>query len=180
MFSFQFCFSGGSSKGFCQKTPNFTLRNQSGDLIALEQVLNKTKAKLVVLSIFQTTCAPCIEEINYLIEFQKISSKSKEKIFDLVLIDSKEERSVTLEFINKHAFTDLLVLSDPYGKIDPFFDLKVIPKLVVLDRLGTLIYSKDGKELSELRLSDKLGTNIEELAYAHLCKNERSKNAKHK
>lgn len=153
----------------CNKIPGFSLRNQYGDLISLDQILKTSKSKLILISFYQTTCTPCIEEIRYLIDTLKKNSELEVKLFDLILIDSKEERNVTFDFLKNNNLEKEMVLNDPYGKLDEMFNLKLIPKIVILDHLGRIIFSKEGKALSELRSTNKLGPLIKKIGLYNPC-----------
>ncbi len=55
-----------SAQNICTTAKNFELRDQLGDLTSLNRIVKSTKNKLILLNIFQTTCGPCLEEIEYL------------------------------------------------------------------------------------------------------------------
>ena len=159
----------------CKKAHTFALRNQVGELVSLEQLISSSKSKLIVLSFFQTTCPPCIEEIKYLQNLRKTKSLET-PLFDLILVDSKEDRSVTFDFIKNNNLEKEIVLNDPYGKLDGLFNVRLIPKIVVLDRLGRIIESKEGKELSELREANKLSQLINTFGLSNPCNTKEGKN----
>lgn len=152
-----FLFLGFNSFG-CDKAPDFKLRNQEGDLVSLNDILKRNHKDLIFLSIFQTTCLPCIAEITALNKIQK--EKASEANFELVLLDSKESREETFEFMNKHSFAAFEVLSDPFGKLDKDYKISTIPKLLAISKSGEIIKEFEGKELSDLRKNEKFEETI--------------------
>ena len=144
------------AKDLCKVAPEFSLRNQEGTFVGLNDLLIDSNGKLIVLSIFQTTCVPCVEEIKYLQRLKKDEVNKINGRFKIVLIDSNEDRKTTREFLLKNNFIEELVLNDPFGKLDKIYQLITIPKLIIIDAKKNIIFSKEGAELSKLRLSDEL------------------------
>jgi len=149
----------------CPLAHDFSLRDQSGDQIDLKQILKNNHKKIIILSIFQTTCAPCMEEILFL------NSIKDKYSFELYIIDSKEDRNTTFLFLKKHNYDWKNILNDPNGKLDSLFDITAIPKMIILNENGNILISKDGKEIYDLRKTGKLETLIEKYATKPNCEN---------
>jgi thiol-disulfide isomerase/thioredoxin len=157
-------------KSECLPARDFQLRDQSGDLVSLQKIVKSSKNNIILISVFQTTCAPCINEIKYLLDLKQKNEKLGLSNFDLVLIDSKEERSQTFDFLRKNNFKIDTVLNDPNGKLDSLYKISSIPKLIIVDNKANLLTTKDGRELYSLRESGELEKIIMKMAKLESCK----------
>ena len=152
-----------SSAFACSQAPAISLRNQEADLITLSHLIQRSKNNIILLSIFQVSCAPCEAEIRYLLDLKNKKMKANQPSFDLVLIDSKESREDTYKFLDKNNFEPDEALSDLYGSLDGPYKIKAFPRLIVINTKGMLIRDFSGNELYELRSSDKLAEAIDAL-----------------
>ena len=100
---------------------------------------NKTKY-VVVMSFFATWCAPCKKEIPYLEKLKKEYAADKIKFF---LIDVGEEREVLDSFLKKNSIS-LTVLHDRYQQTAEKFGATSLPRLIVIDKEGTISLIKKG------------------------------------
>jgi peroxiredoxin len=62
-------------KSECLPARDFQLRDQSGDLVSLQKIVKSSKNNIILISVFQTTCAPCINEIKYLLDLKQKNEK---------------------------------------------------------------------------------------------------------
>jgi len=100
---------------------------------------NKTKY-VVVMSFFATWCAPCKREISYLQKLKKEYAAHKIKFF---LIDVGEEREVLDRFLGENDIS-LTVLHDRYQQTAGKFGATSLPRLIVIDKEGTISLIKKG------------------------------------
>lgn len=113
--------------------------------------INKTK-HVVVLSFFATWCGPCIKEIPYV---EKLMEEYKGKPIRFYLIDVGEDPALVRPFIKKYNIK-LPVLVDRYMKTSEKYGANSLPRLVVIDKNGTVIKLRRGftegtQFLSEMR-----------------------------
>ena len=123
----------------CNQAKDFSLRDQDGNIVSLMGIIKKSKYKLILVSIFQTTCPPCIEEINALTKIRDANKLAGVENFELVLIDSKESRNTTFDFLIKNKISANIVLNDPNGKLDSLYNITSIPMLLAFDRDGAIL-----------------------------------------
>jgi thiol-disulfide isomerase/thioredoxin len=128
------------------------LRDYSGQKLR-KPWKNKTKY-VIVLSFFATWCAPCKREIPYLEKLQTEFSGKEVKFF---LVDVGEERDVLDGFLEKNKIP-LTILHDRYQQTAEKFGATSLPRLIVIDKEGTVQLIKKGfkdgdsfmKEMSDL------------------------------
>lgn len=154
----------------CPKAADFKLRDQAGTLTSLNDIIKNSEKELIVLSVFQTTCVPCVEEIKYIQNIKRSRLSEGKKDFQFVLIDSNEDRQTTHDFLAKNHIDETVVLSDPNGKLDKLYDLTVIPKIIVIDSDKNIILQKEGTELSKLRASNQLADILIDSYSKRTCK----------
>lgn len=157
---FNFCFASE-----CEKAKEFSLRNSEADLVTLDLIRQENSDSFIFISFFQTTCVPCISEIKHLMEFIQ-----SHKRFKLVLVNFKEDKSLVPKFILNHDFKYDYLLFDPYGQLDVSYNVKNIPRLIVIDKSNIIRASFFGKEIKELIDQGRLGEKFLKLANINNCK----------
>jgi len=136
-------------------SPNFSF-NLSKDKVAS---LSDYKGKIVVLDFFATWCPPCRMELPRVQKEIWEQYKANPK-FALFAFDREENWDKVLPFKQKNHFTFPMV-PDMGRVIFSLYAAQSIPRLVVLDEKGLIIYQSIGyteKDFSELLalLSSKL------------------------
>jgi len=114
------------------------LRDYSGQKLR-KPWKNKTKY-VVVMSFFATWCAPCKREIPHL---EKLKTEFSDKKVKFFLIDVGEEREVLDGFLKKNKIS-LTVLHDRYQQTAEKFGATSLPRLIVIDKQGTIQLIKKG------------------------------------
>ncbi len=114
------------------------LRDYSGEKLR-KPWKNKTKYA-IVMSFFATWCAPCKKEIPYL---EKLKTEFADKKIKFFLIDVGEEREKLDGFLEKNKVS-LTVLHDRYQQTAEKFGAKSLPRLIVIDKHGTIKLIKKG------------------------------------
>ncbi len=94
--------------------------------------LSKLRGKIVVLNLWATNCAPCVEELPSLLALQR-------KMPDLavVAVSWDEDPAVYQHFLDIH-HVDLLTVRDPDQKVATLYGTKLIPETYIIDRQGNL------------------------------------------
>jgi len=136
-------------------SPNFSF-NISKDKVAS---ISDYKGKIVVLDFFATWCPPCRMELPRVQKeiWEKYEANPK---FALFAFDREENWDKVLPFQQKNHFTFPMV-PDMGRVIFSLYASQSIPRLIVLDEKGKIIYQSIGyteKDFSELLalLADRL------------------------
>lgn len=164
LLSFFLFLSVSASVKVCEEAPNFSLRDMNGEMTALKKIVENNPHPLTLISFFQTTCVPCIQEI------QQILALKDEKKFELVLVGSKETREPVQKFLEKFNFEVKTVLTDPNGKLDVNYKISSIPILIVLNKQGVVLSDLRGQSLSVLREKMVFKDFIENQLVSDKCK----------
>ena len=94
--------------------------------------LSKLRGRIVVLNLWATWCAPCIEELPSLLEMQRRLPQ-----VTVVAISRDEDPDTYQRFLAKH-HVDLLTVRDPSLKVNTTYGTVQIPETYVIDRQGIL------------------------------------------
>jgi cytochrome c biogenesis protein CcmG, thiol:disulfide interchange protein DsbE len=94
--------------------------------------LSKLRGRVVVLNLWATWCAPCIEELPSLLALQK-----KMPDLAIVAVSRDEDPDAYRHFLVQH-HVDLLTVRDPSLKVDNLYGTVQIPETYVIDRQGIL------------------------------------------
>jgi peroxiredoxin len=142
-----------------QQTDTTTI-NKTGDIAPIfsfyidkgtKANLADYKGKIVVLDFFATWCPPCREELPRVQKeiWEKYKNDPK---FALLAFDRQEDWDKVLPFKQNNQFT-FLMLPDADRKIFALYATQSIPRTIVLDESGRIIYQSigyDKKDFSEL------------------------------
>ncbi len=94
--------------------------------------LSKFRGRVVVLNLWATWCAPCIEELPSLLALQR-----KMPDLAIVAVSRDEDPDAYRHFLVQH-HVDLLTVRDPSLKVDTLYGTVQIPETYVIDRQGVL------------------------------------------
>ncbi len=139
-------FSVISINYFSRNAPTFYARTLDGEKFFLSDELKKQKP--ILLSFFATWCGPCRIEIPVL---NKIKDEHPGISFYLVDVSNLEQGGVKLtedpdevrKMIESMNVT-MTVLMDKYGVAAESYGALELPKTVVIDRGGEIVYEKTG------------------------------------
>lgn len=123
--------------------PNFTF-NLAKDKTA---TLADYKGKLVLIDFWATWCPPCREELPHVQKeiWEKYGSNPK---FALFAFDREEGWDKTLLFKQQNKYT-FPMIPDLNRKIFSLFATQYIPRLVLIDEGGKIIYQSMGYDQAE-------------------------------
>lgn len=109
---------------------NFKLNNLEGKEISL----NDFKGKNVLLNFWNSSCPPCIEEME---EFQKIHDEFKDENLEIVTINVGEDEEVVRKIFeeNKYAFECLL---DKENKVTYEYNITSVPTTYTINKNGEI------------------------------------------
>jgi cytochrome c biogenesis protein CcmG/thiol:disulfide interchange protein DsbE len=118
----------GSHPGNIDKpAPQFVLRDgtQMVDL-------SKLRGRVVVLNLWATWCAPCIEELPSLLALQKQMPN-----LAIVAVSMDQDPDVYHQFLIRH-HVDLITVRDQDQRVNALYGTAQIPETYIIDRKGML------------------------------------------
>lgn len=92
----------------------------------------KLKGKVVVLNLWATWCAPCVEELPSLLALQQ-----KMPGIDVVAVSTDQDDTVYRKFLVKHN-VDVLTVRDADQKVNQMYGTVMIPETYIIDRNGVI------------------------------------------
>lgn len=128
------------------KAPLFSVTTLNGETFDLAQL----KGKVIYLNFFATWCGPCLKELPYVED--KIWKSIKNDDFVMLVIGREHSNEELQKFRKQKSFT-FPMAADPERKIYSQFAEQNIPRNVIIDKTGKVIYSKHGfteKEFDEM------------------------------
>ena len=111
--------------------------------------LAKLRGRVVVLNLWATYCAPCVEELPSLLALQQQMPG-----IAVVAVSTDQDDGVYRRFLVKH-HVDVLTVRDADQKVNAMYGTVLIPETYVIDRDGVIrrkfIGAQDwtGKEIGE-------------------------------
>lgn len=94
--------------------------------------MSKLRGKVVVLSLWATWCATCVEELPSLVQMtQQMPGVT------VVAVSLDEDDAVYRKFLTDHGITFASV-RDPSGRVNAMYGTVQIPETYVIDRQGVL------------------------------------------
>jgi cytochrome c biogenesis protein CcmG/thiol:disulfide interchange protein DsbE len=94
--------------------------------------LSKLRGHVVVLNLWATWCAPCIEELPSLLEMQR-----KLPQVQVIAISMDEDGTTYDRFLQKNN-VNLLTIRDPSQRVNAMYGTVQIPETYIIDRQGVL------------------------------------------
>jgi peroxiredoxin len=131
-----------------QQVPEFDYITLTNDTINV----NDLKGKVVFMNFFATSCPICIKELPF-VESDIWAKYKNNENFELIVFGREHVADEVIAFKEKTGYT-FNVVPDPGRKIYSLFAERYIPRNVVLDREGKIIYQATGfddEEFSKLK-----------------------------
>jgi thiol-disulfide isomerase/thioredoxin len=139
------------------QVPSLKLRSADGKVVALDSF----RGKPVVLDFWATWCGPCVEALPKLAQIYK---EATDKGLVLLAVDRDEEASTATEFLAKKGYT-WPHFHDADGEIEKLVGLSGIPRTMLIDAQGKIVYDAIGMDEDALRTEiAKLGPEYAALA----------------
>lgn len=121
-----------------QQVPEFKYITLNHDTVNI----NDLKGKVVFMNFFATSCPICMKELPFV--ENEIWAKYKEnENFVLLVFGREHEADEMISFKEKFGYT-FNVVPDPGRKIYSLFAERYIPRNIVLNRQGEIIYQATG------------------------------------
>jgi peroxiredoxin len=121
------------------KAPDFKLRNLEGKNVSLSDLLEDGP---VIVDFWATWCKPCLRAFPGL---QEILSKYRDRGLSVIAIsvDSPKSRSRVGPLIKSKKYT-FEVLLDTQGRVAEKYNAIMLPRTVLVDREGEIIFAATG------------------------------------
>ena len=94
--------------------------------------MSKLRGKTVVLNLWATWCAPCVEELPSLLVLQQ-----KMPNIAVVAVSTDQDDTVYRKFLVKHS-VDVLTVRDADQKVNQMYGTLMIPETYVIDKNGVI------------------------------------------
>lgn len=94
--------------------------------------LSKLRGRVVVLNLWATWCAPCIEELPSLLALQKQMPE-----LAIIAVSMDQDPDVYKRFLVDH-HVDLLTVRDEEQKVNALYGTVQIPETYIIDKQGVL------------------------------------------
>ncbi len=118
--------------------PDFTLPDLDGKMVSLADF----KGQVVLLNIWATWCAPCVEEMP---SMQTLYQELKDEKFIILAVSIDEGGAkAVLPFMKKHKLT-FPALLDSAGSIKNLYQTTGVPESFIIDKKGRIVEKVIGK-----------------------------------
>ena len=114
-----------------ETVPNFTLRNDDGQVVALADF----RGKIAIVNFWATWCAPCIEEMPSL---NRLAERYADKGLQILGVSIDEDADAYREFLTKNHIS-FLTLRDPSHNTSERYGTFKLPESYISSRDGRLL-----------------------------------------
>ena len=126
-----------------QAAPTFALTTVDGTVFDLEE----QRGKVVLLNFWATWCPPCIAEMPALRD--RVYERFAGEDFAMLCIAREEDDAKIVPFAEKHEVTALPMAGDVDRSVYALYAEHTIPRNVVIDRDGRIVFQSFGFEEDE-------------------------------
>ena len=123
-------------KALDTKAPGFYSRTLEGQSFYLSDELSKDRS--IFLSFFATWCAPCRQEIPVIDSLKNIYPDT-----DFYLVNVNEKYKKVKKFTESMNIS-MPILMDKYGQVAEKYEALVLPRSVIIDANGNIVYNHTG------------------------------------
>ncbi|WP_051979612.1 TlpA disulfide reductase family protein [Edaphobacter aggregans] len=134
-------FENGNLTG--KPAPSLKLKSEDAKVVTLDSF----RGKPVLLDFWATWCGPCVAALPKLAQ---IYQEAKDKGLVLLTVDQDEEPNTAAEFLAKKGFV-WLNFHDGDGEIEKLVGRSGIPRTMLVDAQGKVVYDTEGMDDDELR-----------------------------
>lgn len=125
-----------------RRAPEFTLPDLSGEEISLQEF----RGQVVMLNFWSAACAPCREKMPGI---QRLYDEFKAAGFAVVAVNVNDPSVMVRSHIEANDYTFTVLKDD--GEVSRIYELRFIPKTIILDRDGIIRFVTVG-QVSEEKL----------------------------
>ena len=94
--------------------------------------LGKLRGRVVVLNLWATFCAPCVEELPSLLKLQQTMPQ-----LTVVAVSTDQDDGVYRKFLRVH-HVDVLTVRDSDQRVNAMYGTALIPETYIIDRQGVI------------------------------------------
>ncbi|MFT4045420.1 MAG: TlpA disulfide reductase family protein [Solimonas sp.] len=123
--------------------------------------LSDYRGQVVVMSFWASWCGPCIDEMTMLEKLQRAATRER---LTVIAVNWKEDRDRYREIARRLKDFQLILTSDPKGRVGAQYAVKAIPRLFIIGRDGRVAYSHLGydPESSMPRIVDEVNALLQQ------------------
>jgi len=137
--------------------PDFALKDADGRTVHLAEY----KGKVVLLDFWATWCGPCVAMLP---QMAKIYQEGKDKGLVLLGVDQDEDAATAASFLAKKGYA-WANFHDGDGEIEKLMGPAPLPRVVLVDAQGQIVYDGMGMNEKQLRTQlARLGPEFAEMA----------------
>ena len=114
--------------------------------------LGSLKGKVVLVDIWASWCAPCMEEMPLL---DDMAGRLKKKGIEIIAVSVDEDKDSAQTFLSSRPSWSLTVAHDPKGKLPEVLQPSKMPSSYVVDAEGIIRYVNEGFERSDIKVIEK-------------------------
>ena len=114
--------------------------------------LGALQGKVVLVDIWASWCAPCMEEMPLLDE---MAGRLKHKGVQIIAVSVDEDKESAQTFLSSRPSWSLTVAHDPKGKLPEALQPSKMPSSYVVDAEGIIRYVNEGFERADLKVLEK-------------------------
>jgi len=114
--------------------------------------LGALQGKVVLVDIWASWCAPCMEEMPLLDE---MAGRLKQKGVQIIAVSVDEDKDSAQTFLSSRPSWSLTVAHDPKGKLPDALQPGKMPSSYVVDAEGIIRYVNEGFERADLKVLEK-------------------------
>ncbi len=114
--------------------------------------LGALQGKVVLVDIWASWCAPCMEEMPLLDE---MAGRLKQKGVQIIAVSVDEDKDSAQTFLSSRPSWSLTVAHDPKGKLPEALRPGKMPSSYVVDAEGIIRYVNEGFERGDLKVLEK-------------------------
>ena len=114
--------------------------------------LGALQGKVVLVDIWASWCAPCMEEMPLLDE---MAGRLKQKGVQIIAVSVDEDKESAQTFLSSRPSWSLTVAHDPKGRLPEALQPGKMPSSYVVDAEGIIRYVNEGFERADLKVLEK-------------------------
>jgi thiol-disulfide isomerase/thioredoxin len=141
----------GNAKGIGAPMPSLVVKALKG---GRKIDLGSLHGKVVLVDIWASWCAPCLEEMPLL---DDMAVRLKPKGVEIIAVSVDEDKANVRTFLESRDTWSLTVAFDPKGKVPEVLNPPKMPSSYIVDAEGILRYVNEGFERNDIKkIEDRL------------------------